>query len=110
MPVIQKQVTVPANDSVDNALSGSAFEFLRRNAIVSMGVTAASSGIQVNIQSGADIIVEESTAAIKTTYPTIPDDMYYNDVGAFGDRLVVRLRNTTGAGVVARVLAQITEL
>ena len=110
MPVIQKEISVPANGTTDNALSGSAFEFLRRNAIVSIGVTAAATGVQVNIQSGADIIVEESAAAIKTTYPIIPDDMYYNDVGAFGDRLVVRLRNTTGAAIITRVLAQITDL
>lgn len=110
MPVIQKEVTVAGNGTVDNALSGSAFEFLRRNAIVSLGVTAEATGIQVNIQSGADIVVEESAAAVKTTYPVVPDEMYYNDVGALGDRLVVRLRNTTGAGIVARVIAQITEI
>lgn len=110
MPVIQKEVSVPANGTVENALSGSAFEFLRRNAIVSCGVTGAAAGIEVTVQSGGDIVLEESPAAIKTTYPIIPDEMFYNDVGVAGDRLVVRLRNTTGGAVVARVLVQITDL
>lgn len=110
MPVIQKEVTVPANGTVDNVLSGSAFEFLRANSVVSVGVTAAATGCVVNIQSGADIVLEESAAYIKTQFPIIPDEMFYNDVGVAGDRLVVRIRNTTGAGIVARVIAQITPL
>lgn len=110
MPVIQKEVSVPANGSIENALSGSAFEFLRSNAVVSMGITSAAAGVVANIQSGADVILEESEVAVKATYPIIPDEMYYNDVGVLGDRLVVRLRNTTGGAIVARVIAQISNI
>lgn len=110
MPVIQKEVSVGANSSIENVLSGSAFEFLRQNAVVSIGVTAAATGIVVNIQSGADVILEETDAFIKTNFPVIPDEMYYNDVGVAGDRLVVRLRNTTGGAIVARVIAQISNI
>lgn len=110
MPVIQKEVTVPANGAIENALAGSAFEFLRQNAVVSMGVTAAATGVVVNIQSGADVILEETDAYIKTNFPTIPDEMYYNDVGVQGDRLVVRLRNTTGGNIVARVIVQVSPI
>ena len=110
MAVIQRRVTIPANDSVPNILSGSSFEFLRRNSIVSMGVTGAADGLVVNIQSGADIVVEESDVLIKDAYPTIPDDMYYNDVGVAGDRLVVRVRNTTPGDLEARAIVQITDI
>lgn len=110
MPVIQKEVTVPANGSIENALSGSAFEFLRQNAVVAIGVTSNAAGVVVNIQSGADVILEESNAFVKTNFPIIPDEMFYNDVGVQGDRLVVRLRNTTAANVVARVIAQISNI
>lgn len=110
MPVIQKEISVGAGATVENALSGSAFEFLRRNAIVSIGCTAAATGTFITIQSGADIVLEESPAAVATVFPTIPDNMYYNDVGVMGDRLVVRLRNPTGGAVVMRVLVQVTDL
>lgn len=110
MPVIQKEISVAAGATVENALSGSAFEFLRGNAIVSIGVTAAATGTFVTIQSGADIVLEESPTKVKTEFPVIPDEMYYNDVGIQGDRLVVRLRNPTGGAVVMRVLAQLTNL
>jgi len=110
MPVIQKEVSIAANSSNENILSGSAFEFLRSNAIVSIGLTGSATGLVANIQSGADIVLEESAVAIKTTYPIIPDEMYYNDVGVQGDRLVVRVRNTTGGALTARCIVQVTPL
>ena len=110
MAVIQKEVSVAANSAVENLLSGSAFEFLRGNAVVSIGVTAAATGIVVNIQSGADIVLEESAAYIKTQFPIIPDEMFYTDVGVTGDRLVVRVRNTTGGAIVVRCIVQVTLL
>lgn len=110
MPVIQKEISVGATTTVENALTGSAFEFLRRQAIVSMGITAAATGTFVTVQSGSDIVLEESPTAVKTTFPIIPDDMFYNDVGVVGDRLVIRLRNPTAGAIIMRVLVQITDL
>ena len=110
MPVIQKEVSVAANTAIENLLSGSAFEFLRGNAIVSIGVTGDDNGMVCNIQSGADIVLEESEIQVKNSFPVIPDEMYYNDVGVVGDRLVVRVRNTTGAPITVRCIVQITQL
>lgn len=110
MPVIQKEISVGANAVNDNILSGSAFEFLRGNAIVSVGLTGSATGLVANIQSGADIVLEESPILVKTTMPTIPDDMYYNDVGTLGDRLVIRIRNTTGGALTVRAVVQVTPL
>jgi hypothetical protein len=110
MPVIMKQVSVPLNGTVDNILAGSAFEFARTNALVSMGVSAAATGTFVTFNSGADVVAEEFEPAILTRYPIIPDEMYFSDVAAAGDRLVIRVRNTTGAAIVVRVVCQVTPL
>lgn len=110
MPVIQKEVSVAANSAVENILSGSAFEFLRGNAIVSIGLAGSATGLVANIQSGADIVLEESPIVVKASMPTIPDEMYYNDVGVMGDRLVVRVRNTTGGALTIRAIVQVTPL
>lgn len=110
MPVIQKEVVVAANGVEPNVLTGSSFEFLRSNSVVSIGITGSATGLVANIQSGADIVLEESPLLVKGSMPIIPDDMYYNDVGTQGDRLVVRIRNTTGAPLTARLIAQITQL
>lgn len=111
MPVIQKEVSIPASSANENILSGSAFEFLRRNAVVSIGLTADATGLVANIQSGADIVLEESPIEIKAnSFPVIPDEMYYNDVGVAGDRLVIRVRNTTAGAVIVRCIVQVTNV
>ena len=75
-----------------------------------MGVSAAATGTFVTFNSGADVVAEEFEPPIATIYPVIPDEMYFSDVAAAGDRLVIRVRNTTGAAIVVRVVAQLTGL
>ena len=110
MPVIQKEVAIPANSANENILSGSAFEFLRGNSIVSIGALGSAAGLVANIQSGADIVLEESELAVGTRFPVIPDEMYYNDVGVGGDRLVIRVRNTTAGELTVRAIVQVTNV
>lgn len=110
MPVIQKEISVAPNAANENILSGSSFEFLRNNSVVSVGLTGSATGLVANIQSGADIVLEESPLLVKASMPLIPDDMYYNDVGVQGDRLVIRVRNTTAGALTVRCVAQITQI
>lgn len=110
MPVIQREVSVAAGAVNENLLAGSAFEFARQNSLVSLGVVQSATGGFCTIQSGADIVAEEFSPAIKTAYPIIPDEMYYADVAAAGDRLVVRARNPTGGALIFRVICQVTPL
>jgi len=111
MPVIQKQISIGANAVNDNILSGSSFEFLRTNSVVSIGMTADATGLVANIQSGADIVLEESPLTVKVNaMPVIPDDFFYNDVGVAGDRLVIRVRNTTAGAIIVRAVVQVVNL
>jgi len=108
MPVIQREVSVAAGAVNENILSGSAFEFARVNSLVSIGVAQAATGGFATINSGADVIAEEFSPAILTRYPIIPDEMYFADVMAPGDRLVIRIRNSTGGALVARGVVQVS--
>jgi len=110
MPVIMREVSVAAGAVNENILSGSAFEFARVNSLVSVGVTAAATGTFVTFNSGADVVVEEFSPAVLTRYPLIPDEMYFSDVAAAGDRLVIRVRNPTGGAIIIRVVAQVSPL
>lgn len=110
MPAIQAETTVAANSTNSNIFSGSAFEYSRGRQLLSLGVTAAATGTQVTIQSGADVILEESATYIKTQFPIVPDEMFYNDIMEMFDRLRVQIRNTTGAGIVVRGIALLTPL
>jgi hypothetical protein len=110
MAVIQREVSVAANTTVENLLAGSAFEFARGPQLVSLGVTAAATGVFITFTSGADVVLEESAAPIKTAYPTIPDEFFYTDVAAPGDRYVLRVRNTTGGTIIVRAIMQIQDI
>lgn len=108
MPVIQRELSVAAGATVDNLISGSAFEFLRQPSLVSIGLTAAAPGAFATIQSGGDIVAEEFTPYVQTRFPIIPDEFAYSDYGAPGDRLVIRLRNPTGGAIIFRTIVQVT--
>lgn len=110
MPAIQAEVTVAATSTNNNIIAGSAFEYSRGRQLLSLGVTAAATGTFTTIQSGADVILEESATFIKTAFPIVPDEMYYNDIMEMFDRLRIQVRNTTGAGIVARAMALLTPL
>lgn len=110
MPVIQREVSVAAGAVNDNLLAGSAFEFARQNSLVSIGVVQSATGGFCTVQSGSDIVAEEFAPAIATRFPIIPDEFYYSDVAAAGDRLVIRARNPTGGALIFRVIAQVTPL
>lgn len=110
MPVIQREVSVAAGAVNENILSGSAFEFARQNSLVSIGVAQSATGGFATINSGADVIAEEFSPAVLTRYPIIPDEMYYSDVAAAGDRIVIRFRNPTGGALTVRVIAQLTAI
>lgn len=110
MPVIMKETSVAAGAVNENILAGSAFEFARQNALVSIGIAQAATGGFATVQSGADIVSEEFSPPIKTVYPIIPDEMYFSDVAQAGDRLVVRYRNPTGGAIIVRVVCQVTPL
>lgn len=107
--VIQKETSVAAGAVNDNLLSGSAFEYLRAPALVSIACVAAATGCFITIQVGPSILLEESPPTVKTAMPTVPDDFLYQAAGAPGDRLVIRFRNPTGGAVLARAVVQITD-
>lgn len=108
MPVIQNEVTVALNATNSNIIAGSAFEYSRGRQLLSAGVTAAATGTFTTIQSGADVILEESATYIATQFPIVPDQMFYNDIMETGDRLRVAVRNSSGGALVVRTLCLIT--
>ena len=108
MPAIQAEVSIAAGATNTNIFSGSAFEFARTRTLLSLGVTAAATGTFVTINSGADVVLEESPPYVATVFPVVPDQMFYNDIMEVGDRLRVQCRNPTGAAVIHRAIALMT--
>lgn len=110
MPVIQRTTVLAAGAIDQNVLSGSAFEFARTQQIVSIAVVASLATAFANIQSGSDIVLEETELVVKTSFPIIPDEFFYNDVAVQGDRLVIRVRNANAAANTIRTIVQVTNI
>jgi hypothetical protein len=110
--MIQKQVSIPANDTVDNLISGSIYEFLPWNAKIDAGMlqnSGTTGELVATVNSGSDTVLEESPLkASAGNFPTIPDDMFVQDVAAAGERLVFKVRNTTAGAIVVNLLVQLT--
>lgn len=110
MPVIKNSDDIAANASV-NVLVGSIFEFLPWNASINLGVTADATGLLYTFTSGSDVVIEESPVDVKAgLFPVIPDDMDVQDVAGMSERMVLQIRNTTGAAITARTLLQLMPL
>lgn len=107
MPSIQKETAVAAGAVNDNLWSGSAFEYMRGNGVVSAAVVASATGTFITIQSGPDIVLEESPPMVLGTMPIIPDHFFYNWGAAIGDRLVCRGRNPTGGSITFRTVLNV---
>jgi len=105
MPAIQVESSVAAGATNFNIFAGSAFEFARSRTLLSLGVTAAATGTFITINSGSDVVLEESPPYVATVFPIVPDQMFYNDVMEVGDRLRTQARNPTGAAVIHRAIA-----
>lgn len=107
--VIQRETSIAANATNDNVLSGSAFEYARGPSIASVAIVGSATGLFATIQAGPTVVLEESPILIRTTMPVIPDDFYYTMALAPGDRIVVRVRNSTAGALTARTVVQIAE-
>lgn len=108
MPTIKVQTSVAANAVVDNVLVGNQYEFLPFNAQLEFGIVAAAAGIVMDVYSGSDTLIEAGVASAANRSPIYPDDYDLVDVAAAGERIKVRLRNTTGAAIVVNTTVRIT--
>jgi hypothetical protein len=95
VPVIQNQVTVPANGSIDNVIAGSQFEFLPYDAALRFGLSGTGNGLVVDVYSGQDVLAEQMAVSATSRIPINPDDYVLSDVAGGGERVKIRVRNTT---------------
>ena len=108
MPVILRETALATLTNSDNLVAGSSYEFARTRQIVSIGVVQSVTGGFITINSGSDVVLERSPPPIKTTYPIIPDEMFFTDVMEAGDRLVIAAQNPSGGTITFRTVVQIT--
>jgi len=103
MPFFQQRVSVPANGTIENVFTGSQFEFAPYNAAIEFAAVAAATGIIGDVSTGSDVVAEAFTVSDANRTPLLPDDYVIQDVVASGERIKLRLRNTTGGAIVVNV-------
>ena len=101
MPVLTDRQSVAANATVANVLAGKLNEFLVDSSIVALYATAAAVGLNVSFIVGNEVIVDDQEVNAQNRMPLIPDDFVAEGAGLQGDRIIVRLRNTTALAIIA---------
>jgi len=101
MPTMTDRQTVALNATVQNVLAGKIFEFAQRPSVLRLYATAAAIGLNVSFVVGSRVIVDDQEVNAQNRMPLVPDDLLAEAGARPGERIVVRLRNTTGAGIVA---------
>jgi hypothetical protein len=99
MPMIQSTASVALSSVNDNVITGSQFEFLPYNALLEFGLNGDANGadLRIDIYSGQDLVVEGLIPSIQNRSPVYPDDYVGSDVAAAGERIKIRVRNTSAA-------------
>lgn len=118
MPVFKFQDTALANAVNNNIMTGSKFEFLPRNSVVSIYAAQDLTGfpgtnnINLDFTLGNVVIGDNLplSALNDGTGPNRNEDLLAQGVGAAGDRIQIRTVETAGGPQDYRVLVQINEL
>jgi hypothetical protein len=94
-------------------LDGWQYEYLPFPAMVEILLNATAVGIVATVTSGADTLMEEAPVQAGGTAGVIPSPLNaaaLQDAAAAGDRLKIRVRNTTGGAVTVNGVINITPL
>lgn len=100
MPTIQGVTNLAAGAANNNVLSGSAFEFVGEASRLDIAVVGEAAGTaRATVQSGSDVLLEESPISRANRVPVWPDDYSLSDIAVPGDRLKIAVRNTGGVAI-----------
>lgn len=99
MPTIQGSVSVAASSVNENVLAGSQFEFLPYDAALQFGIVgdANAADLRVDVYSGQDVLMESAQPSAQNRIPVYPDDYNLDDGAAAGERIKIRVRNTSSS-------------
>ena len=109
--------TVLAANTAANLLQGTQYEYLPggmfpRGALVEFGNLTDATGVLRTVQTGADVVEEESPMNIGTInqQPVYPDHFTLNDLVGPGEKINVKARDTSGAQRVIMTVVRFTPL
>jgi len=112
MPSVSIINAVATLITVDNVLTGSQFEFLPYDAFLEFGLTGEGvvGDFIVDVYSGQDVLMESGSVSILDRQPVYPDDFILNDAAGAGERIKIRIRNSSAGTLNFFTTLRITPL
>lgn len=108
MPRMQEgNLSVAANSTSTNRVSGLTHEFLDRPATVILAAAAAAVGVNCSLLIAGVALVDDQSVSQANRFPLIPDDILASE-DVEGGRILLRFRNTTGAAIIVNWLIDVT--
>lgn len=104
--MFQTSTSIAANSVNDNVIVGNQYEFFPARAILDLACVAAATGLEVDVLIGQRAIVTRMIPSTANRTPIVPDDFTVKGAGMPGERLIIRVRNTTGGAVVINTLGK----
>jgi len=94
--------SIAANATSLNLLAGLSYEFLGQPAHIVLAAVGAAVGLNLTfLVANGLTVVDDTPISDANRFPVLPDDVLYEDDVPAG-RMLLRVRNTTGAAVVFR--------
>lgn len=101
---VSRTTAVGIGATVDNALSGTLFEFAPDTSVVSFYALTSAGDVRATIIVGTDVVADDAQLQVGTVI--VVPDARIGQHGAFrGERVTLRLRQVAGAGAVNVVWA-----
>jgi len=110
MPRMTDIRTVAANAIVANILTGKIHEFASRPSVVRLLITGAAVGVFTSFLIGGEAVVQDQEIGAANRFPLDPDDFFAEFGASVGDRVVVQLRNSTGAGIIVQSVVDVSPI
>lgn len=110
MPTMTDVRSVAANTTIANVLQGKTNEFLPANSLVRVGVNASAVGLFSSVLIQEKVILEDQEVSSQNRIPIDPDDIILEEIGLAGDRIIVKVRNSTGVAITAQTLVKTTDV
>lgn len=110
MPTVNIRGVLAANGTLQ-PLAGTLFEFLDEPSTVEIGLKTDATGVLATINTGPTQELQEGPISVGTInlMPVYPDDFFQAE-GDQGDRLLINLRDTSGAQRIVMVQLRIHPL
>ncbi len=100
--------SVAANTTSGNVLAGKSGEFVSEPSVVTIGIAASAVGLFATVVIGSEVVVDDQEVSAANHMPIFPDDTLAEGGAFAGDRITVRLRNSTGAAITGFTKLNIT--